>query len=625
MTVSSTTSRINYAGDGVTTVFAFPYYFLADADLVLSLYDPITGATTPLVLNTDYIVTGAGVPSGGSITMAVAPIVGKNLDIYRDPPAIQPLHIVENDPLPAAELEKELDRLTMLAQRNSDQAGRALVLPDNFAGVFNTTLPSVFTPNKVLMTDNLGQSVIEGPTATDIINAQANAAAAAASATASAGSATASQTSNLAAQAAATAAQAAAAATIWQKVVFKTFSDSPIAIDHVTDRGALYVIDTSGGNVVINLPATSTMTVPPPFILGVKKESGDGNTVTVNAHAGDTIDGGASTIITSAQAGTSLNATPSANEWIGATFGAVAGNVTKDTFSGDNSTVAFTLSVAPGSINNTNVFISGVYQEKSTYSLSTATITFSTAPPTGANNIEVMTGSNISIGTPADATVTRAKAAAGLFIAPTVTALTSGSGLTYTTPAGALYLKIKMVGGGGGGACGLGPSGGGAGNDGGDTIFGTTLLVANGGKGATRTGGSQAAGGLGTLNSPAIGKVFRGSKGSCATVFQFNSIVPGLPGGCSPFGGQGGGGGTGTGDTGGTAQTNSGSGGGGGGQGGTDGSGGSGGSGGFIECIIPSPASSYTYTIGGGGSGGSGTNGGGGGGSGIILIEEYYQ
>jgi hypothetical protein len=52
-----------------------------------------------------------------------------------------------------------------------------------------------------------------------------------------------------------------------------------------------------------------------------------------------------------------------------------------DNFTGTGSQVNFTLSAAPTDENNTQVYISGVYQQKNTYSLSGTTLTFSTAPP----------------------------------------------------------------------------------------------------------------------------------------------------------------------------------------------------------------------------------------------------
>src|SRR6056300_1222275 len=60
-----------------------------------------------------------------------------------------------------------------------------------------------------------------------------------------------------------------------------------------------------------------------------------------------------------------------------------------NTFDGDNSTTAFTLSMDPINEENTQVYVGGVYQPKGTYSLSGTTLTFSEAPPTGTDNIEV--------------------------------------------------------------------------------------------------------------------------------------------------------------------------------------------------------------------------------------------
>ena len=52
-------------------------------------------------------------------------------------------------------------------------------------------------------------------------------------------------------------------------------------------------------------------------------------------------------------------------------------------FTGDGSTTAFTLNADPGSENNTQVFINGVYQQKTDYTVSGTTLTFDTAPTNG--------------------------------------------------------------------------------------------------------------------------------------------------------------------------------------------------------------------------------------------------
>lgn len=60
-----------------------------------------------------------------------------------------------------------------------------------------------------------------------------------------------------------------------------------------------------------------------------------------------------------------------------------------DTFSGNGSTTAFTLSAAPANTSSIIVAVTGVLQDPSTYSVSGTTLTFSGAPPSGTSNISV--------------------------------------------------------------------------------------------------------------------------------------------------------------------------------------------------------------------------------------------
>ena len=60
-----------------------------------------------------------------------------------------------------------------------------------------------------------------------------------------------------------------------------------------------------------------------------------------------------------------------------------------DNFTGTGSQTVFTLSTASGGENLTFVYINGVYQNKNTYTVSGATLTFSQAPPL-TSLIEVM-------------------------------------------------------------------------------------------------------------------------------------------------------------------------------------------------------------------------------------------
>lgn len=74
-----------------------------------------------------------------------------------------------------------------------------------------------------------------------------------------------------------------------------------------------------------------------------------------------------------------------------------ASSLNQNVFTGDGSTTAFTLSQSIDDENKTFVFIQGVYQEKSTYSISGTTLAFLTAPQNGYS-IEVMAFNAITLG-----------------------------------------------------------------------------------------------------------------------------------------------------------------------------------------------------------------------------------
>lgn len=76
--------------------------------------------------------------------------------------------------------------------------------------------------------------------------------------------------------------------------------------------------------------------------------------------------------------------TDSANNLIG-TYDNIDGinsfDLNIQNFTGDGVTTNFVLSNTPANENDTSIYINGVYQNKNTYSLTTATVIFSQAPP----------------------------------------------------------------------------------------------------------------------------------------------------------------------------------------------------------------------------------------------------
>jgi len=72
----------------------------------------------------------------------------------------------------------------------------------------------------------------------------------------------------------------------------------------------------------------------------------------------------------------------------------IGANYTADNFTGDGATVSFTLSSDPGTKNNMQIYIDGVYQQKNSYSVSGNVLTFSESPPS-SSTIEVVIGNAV--------------------------------------------------------------------------------------------------------------------------------------------------------------------------------------------------------------------------------------
>ena len=90
-------------------------------------------------------------------------------------------------------------------------------------------------------------------------------------------------------------------------------------------------------------------------------------------------------------------------QFIAGLSGAIIGaNYITNNATGDGTTVNFTLSSAPGSKGNLQIYIDGVYQNKNTFSLAGTTVTFTEAPPLNAS-VEFIIGYSIG-STSGDAT-----------------------------------------------------------------------------------------------------------------------------------------------------------------------------------------------------------------------------
>ncbi len=160
MTVSSTTVKNSYSGNGSTTEFAYGYKIFADTDLQVIIRVNSTGVETVKSLTTHYTVAGAGDASGGSITFTSGniPASGETVVIIREVPQTQAIDYIANDPFPAESHEEGLDRATMTTQQVQEELDRSIKLSRT-----NTMTSTEFTvgatdrANKILAFDSSGE------------------------------------------------------------------------------------------------------------------------------------------------------------------------------------------------------------------------------------------------------------------------------------------------------------------------------------------------------------------------------------------------------------------------------------------------------------------------------------
>lgn len=171
MTISSTTNRCTYGGNGSTKAFAVPFLFIAEAD-VQAVLRGIDGAEHVLDRGVDYMLEGAGDAYGGTLTMNVPPAEGEALVIRRNPAIVQEVDYMENGPFPAETHERALDRLTMICQSLSERLDRAVSLRVSSA-VSGVEMPD--PQDGAALCWNTEGNLANGPSALDIAEAHEHA------------------------------------------------------------------------------------------------------------------------------------------------------------------------------------------------------------------------------------------------------------------------------------------------------------------------------------------------------------------------------------------------------------------------------------------------------------------
>lgn len=129
MTISSTTVKNSYSGNGTLDTFNYTFKIFADADIQVIIRDA-TATETVKTLTTHYTVTGAGNANGGTIvfTSGNIPTNTETVVIRRASPQTQAIDYIANDPFPAESHEEGLDRSMMAIQQLQEEIDRSIKL-----------------------------------------------------------------------------------------------------------------------------------------------------------------------------------------------------------------------------------------------------------------------------------------------------------------------------------------------------------------------------------------------------------------------------------------------------------------------------------------------------------------
>ena len=159
MTVSTTTTKDSYSGNGSTTAFAytFPINSTSEITVIERSSAGVETVKAEGVGSTNYSIADSGA-AGGTVTMVTAPASGTTLVILRNTNLTQATDLVANDPFPAETNESAFDKIQMQTQEIQEEVDRSIKLSRT-----NTMTSTDFTnsaadrASKVLAFDSSGE------------------------------------------------------------------------------------------------------------------------------------------------------------------------------------------------------------------------------------------------------------------------------------------------------------------------------------------------------------------------------------------------------------------------------------------------------------------------------------
>jgi len=292
MTVETSVRKQSF--NGGQTSLDFTFKTLPDHPEYIKVVAVTSGTETLLTYLTQYTVTIASDGVGG--TVIVSPSYGTEYTytVYRETDKVQESDYNDYNQFPADTVENDMDRLTCISQEIQETVNRCIQVEisdtggtpsyDDIVADAAAASSAYAIAAATSATLALGYQIAAATSATLALTAQGNAETAEGNAEAAEASAA----------AYAAAAAASAAGGLYNEIIDLAFSDSPY-IPLLANKGALFNVNTTNGNVVINLSALSTYATD--MVFAFNKVSADANTITINRGGTNTIDGTTSKVL----------------------------------------------------------------------------------------------------------------------------------------------------------------------------------------------------------------------------------------------------------------------------------------------------------------------------------------
>jgi hypothetical protein len=146
MTISNQQSTVTLGGNGLTTVFTYPFLIPAVGEVIVSLTDTtVTPNIVTVLTAVQYTIAGLGNPFGGTVTYPIAGpalAMGHNITISRVLPIVQNTSVDNQGNMYPSAIEGALDYITMILQDIEAQLGSltssSITINSNITNAFAT-------------------------------------------------------------------------------------------------------------------------------------------------------------------------------------------------------------------------------------------------------------------------------------------------------------------------------------------------------------------------------------------------------------------------------------------------------------------------------------------------------